>query len=63
MTFQQLETMKSNSSLPYENGSMSDANEYKRWVEANGFTEELGEQVYDPDGAAATQQLFGARGD
>lgn len=61
MTFQQLEMMNSNSTLNYDAGSMSDAAEYARWIENNGLGEELGEQVYDPDGAAASQQLFGAR--
>lgn len=64
MTFQQLQMMNSQSlGFNAQDTSMSDANEYQRWVENNGFGEELGEPVYDPDGDAAQQQLFGARGD
>lgn len=61
MTYQQLEMMNQNSSLNFntQDTSMSDVNEYQRWVENNGLGEELGEQVYDPDGAAAAKQLFG----
>jgi len=63
MTFQQLEMMNSNLTSAYsvQDLSMSDVNEYQRWVEANGLGEELGEQVYDPDGAAAQQSLFGPK--
>ena len=63
MTYQQLEMMNSNSISTYSASdlSMSDANEYKRWVDNNGFGEELGDPADDPDGAAATQQLFGPR--
>lgn len=61
MTFQQLEAMNSNLISTSDNGSMSDYNEYIRWYKENGLGEELGEPVYDPDGDAATQQLFGAR--
>ena len=63
MTFQQLQVMGPNSNLTSEDSSMSDAAEYQRWVETNGYGEELGEPVYDPDGDAATKLLFGSRGD
>lgn len=61
MTFQQLEAMSQSTNLSSEIGSMSDFAEYQRWMESHGFTEELGEPVYDPDGDAAAQQLFGPR--
>jgi len=63
LTYQQLEMMNS-ASVPFEseNTSKSDYNEWAQWMAQNGGTgEELGEQAYDPDGAAASQQLFGSR--
>lgn len=37
--------------------SMSDLEEAERWIENNHG---LGEEIYDPDGFAAQQRLFGA---
>lgn len=61
MTYQQLQAMNSTyQSFSDQNTSMSDYNEWTRWMEAHGTAgEELGEPVYDPDGDAASKQLFG----
>jgi hypothetical protein len=39
--------------------NMSDLEEAERWMQEHGGLMEVGEEIYDPDGYAATQRLFG----
>jgi hypothetical protein len=59
MTFQNLEVMTSTLGSNPEVMSMSDLEEAERWMQAHGGIVETGEEIYDPDGYAAQQRLFG----
>ena len=59
MTFQNLEVMTSGSPSNPDVMSMSDLEEAERWIAAHGGIGEVGEEIYDPDGNAAQQRLFG----
>jgi hypothetical protein len=59
MTFQNLEVMTSASGSSPGVMSMSDLDEAERWMADHGGVMEVGEEIYDPDGYAATQRLFG----
>src|SRR5687768_11028611 len=59
LTFQQLQVMTSQVSSEPGVVNMSDLDEAERWIDAHGGMAEVGEEVYDPDGFAAQQRLFG----
>jgi hypothetical protein len=63
MTFQNLESMTLGSSSNPGVFNMSDVEEAERWMELHGSTIEVGEEIYDPDGFAAQQRLFGPNPD
>lgn len=59
MTFQNLEVMTSALASSPDVASMSDLEEAERWMQQHGGLMEVGEEIYDPDGYAAAQRLFG----
>lgn len=63
MEFQALETMNSATGFNQTVYGMSDVEEALRYQEAHGLTLGIGEESYDPDGARAAEQLFGAGSD